>query len=286
MKPNISNNNWCEHHKIDGGSLIASLLRSGSWKSGINLNDTYDLLCFLIQYERGMLNDPIDIRLAQGFSSDLNQLNYKSGVKRPFFAEEDIVNLKLALSLSCSIADSSNQHIHDLLEKENSYYMDPLKEKFLSFHQNLYRCFPMSLLNQVNNYSNNGNSLVLGALDSLYRALRIRFTLTYSSEPITISDLTFISRSKNTKRILNELSPSFKSSTVLLRCDTKKASVTRESALAWLISPDRKTLGLQVIDDRQEKELFDWADDELNYSETKLFRAEDDLDMQSIDKKA
>lgn len=233
-----------------------------------------------------MLNDPIDIRLAQGFSSDLNQLNYKSGVKRPFFAEEDIVNLKLALSLSCSIADSSNQHIHDLLEKENSYYMDPLKEKFLSFHQNLYRCFPMSLLNQVNNYSNNGNSLVLGALDSLYRALRIRFTLTYSSEPITISDLTFISRSKNTKRILNELSPSFKSSTVLLRCDTKKASVTRESALAWLISPDRKTLGLQVIDDRQEKELFDWADDELNYSETKLFRAEDDLDMQSIDKKA
>jgi hypothetical protein len=290
LKHDILEDNWYIYPRIDAQSLIANLYGPVNKKSfrkpDINLKDASDLLRLLFMWEKDFLDDPFDMHLANSFISELNLLNHRDGNKRHFFTVPALWNLELALILSHSIVPFSNWDIHDRLDKEDRGYIHPLKEKFLGFHQDLVGCFPMSLLNQRNNFSVDNNiSLVLGALDSLYRALEIRYTLTYSSQSITISDLAFIARSASTKRILNELSPSYKGRTVLERSDTK-ASITRESAIAWLTSREKTTLGLQVISEHDEKHFFDRTKKGLNDLGVRRPHDEDDLDRQTIDKKA
>lgn len=290
MKHDILEDNWYIYPRIDTQSLIANLYGPVNKKSfkntGINLKDASDLLRLLFLLENNFLDDPYDVLIAKSFISELNLLNGRDGNKRDFFTVPALWNLELALILSHSIVPSFNSDIDDQLDKEDRGHIHPLKEKFLVFHQDLVGCFPMSLLNQRNNFSvDNETSFVLGALESLYRALQIRYTLTYSSQSITISDLAFIARSASTKRILNELSPSYKGRTVLERSDTK-ASITRESAIAWLTSREKTTLGLQVIYENDEEHFFDRTKKGLNDLGVRRPHDEDDLDRQTIDKKA
>lgn len=290
MKHDILEDNWYIYPRIDTQSLIANLYGPVNKKSfkntGINLKDASDLLRLLFLLKNDFLDNPYDVHIAKSFISDLNLMNRKDGNKRHFFTVPALWNLELALTLSHSIVPSFNSDIDDQLDKEDRGYIHPLKEKFLAFHQDLVGCFPMSLLNQRNNFSvDNDTSFVLGALESLYRALQIRYTLTYSSQSITISDLAFIARSASTKRILNELSPSYKGRTVLERCHTK-ASITRESAIAWLTSREKTTLGLQAINEHDENDIFDRTKERLNVLEVRRPHDEDDLDRQTIDEKA
>jgi len=284
VKHDILEDGWYKYPRIDTRSLISNLYgplnknRESFRKSDINLKDASDLLRLLLLRENGILDDSFDEHLAKDFISELNLLNSRDGYKRPLFTEPAILNLELGLILSHSIIPSKRSM--------NNLDIDPLKEKFLDFHQDLEGCFPMSFLHQRNNFSiDNRSSLVLGALDSLYRALRIRYTLTYSSQSITISDLAFIARSVSTKRILNELSPSFKGRTVLERCHTK-ASITRESAIDWLTSREKTTLGLQEITEHDENDVFDRTKKRLNAFVARRPHDEDDLNRQMIDKKA
>lgn len=292
MKHDILEDGWYKYSRIDTRSLISNLYgplnknKESFRKSDINLKDASDLLRLLLLRENDILDDSFDDHLANDFISELNLLNSRDGYKRRLFTEPALLNLELGLILSHSIISYSKRPMDNRIEKEHSLDIDPLKEKFLDFHQGLEGCFPMSFLHQRNNFSiDNRSSLVLGALDSLYRALRIRYILTYSSQSITISDLAFIARSASTKRILNELSPSYKGRTVLERSDTK-ASITRESAIDWLTSREKTTLGLQLISEADEHYLFDRTKKRLNDLGVRGPHTEDDLDRQSIDKKA